>query len=466
MTWLTRREREPAVEVPPNPTESDFRDDPRGSESEPQGLKPTSLAALRGTAESRALPKAVFTNAIYETESLPESSGASGNAKALPFLFSSPAKLAFPITGSHKPKLLYLAIALGVLALAIAAAVFSRRALAVSAAVPVRVGFNLNSVRAFDNENRVLWTHAFSQNLDSDALFQYRFLADRAKIGDFRGNGEHDVLVAVPFSELTPDGRHSEVDLFSAQGRLLWSYVPTFKFQFGKHPIGGFWVVMDLLVSPVDHGNVIWATFQDGVWGNSFVVSIEPHTGKETLRFVNTGTTHVLGEVGDETRFLVAGGFNNESDLGSVSIIDETRTFAASPQTPGSRHECVSCPAGVPDYYFVFPRSEINELQGFHDDGVTDLHIIGTQIEAIKGGVVKDDPARVHYIFRADKAFRPVALRFNSGYDAMHRQLEHEGKLHHTLENCPERSHPRPIRMWTPSDGWTTIQLDPAPYNH
>jgi hypothetical protein len=47
----------------------------------------------------------------------------------------------------------------------------------------------------------------------------------------------------------------------------------------------------------------------------------------------------------------------------------------------------------------------------------------------------------------------------------LHRKYEREGKLDHTLENCPERLHPRPIRMWTPGGGWKEIQLPPTPFN-
>jgi hypothetical protein len=95
----------------------------------------------------------------------------------------------------------------------------------------------------------------------------------------------------------------------------------------------------------------------------------------------------------------------------------------------------------VPDFYFVFPRSEINELQEIHEDAVTRIHVAGNDIEVIKGGIQKGDEARVHYLIRADQGFRVASIRFNSEYDALHRKYEREGRIHHSLalENCPER---------------------------
>jgi hypothetical protein len=72
------------------------------------------------------------------------------------------------------------------------------------------------------------------------------------------------------------------------------------------------------------------------VWGNSFVVNLDPGTGAETLRYVNTGSIRALNEVRNGKLFLLAGGFNNEPDAGSLGVFDESRAFAASPQTPGT----------------------------------------------------------------------------------------------------------------------------------
>jgi hypothetical protein len=160
--------------------------------------------------------------------------------------------------------------------------------------------------------------------------------------------------------------------------------------------------------------------------------------------------------------FLLVGGFNNEPDTAGLAVIDEARPFAASPQTSGTRHECVSCPQGVPDYYFVFPRSEITGVKEIHEESVLRLNVTESQIEVVKGSAMDTDTSRVHYVLRADDGFRPISVRFNSGYDSEHRKLEKEGKLRHSLEECPELLHPKPVRLWRPTSGWTEIQIAPT----
>ncbi|MGH9830913.1 MAG: hypothetical protein ACREDR_47515, partial [Blastocatellia bacterium] len=64
--------------------------------------------------------------------------------------------------------------------------------------------------------------------------------------------------------------------------------------------------------------------------------------------------------------------------------------------------------------------------------------------------------------FRADAGFQPVSLRYDSSYDMLHRQLSSEHKLNHSLADCPERLHPKPVRLWTPSSGWTELKFPPA----
>jgi hypothetical protein len=123
----------------------------------------------------------------------------------------------------------------------------------------------------------------------------------------------------------------------------------------------------------------------------------------------------------------------------------------------------MSCPVGDPDYYFVFPRSEINELMQEHEDSVVEVRVLGGQIEARKiEARIKGNEAQTIYSLNDIEGVRVASLRFGSGYDMLHRRLEKEGKLDHTLENCPERLHPRPIKMWTPAEGWSEIRLEPT----
>jgi hypothetical protein len=323
----------------------------------PQGLKPDSFEASSGTAEAVPFPRSIF----------PVNSGG--------------------------PKLRYYALLGVVVAAAFLFARFGFHSRTASSNFPVRVGFTLNAVQAFDSANQLLWTHGFTGLLDPAALNDVRPLSDFAYIDDFRGKGDRELLVIAPFraSPNVQDAARSEVDLFSSRGERLWSYVPEGRFQFGKHEIDGPWMGTAFFVSSSAGKKQIWLAAGQTVWGNSFVVNLDPSTGKATLRFVNTGVIHVLNELKTpQGNFLLVGGFNNEPDTGSLAVIDEAKAFAASPQTEGTRHKCVSCPAGDVDYYFEFPRSEINELTQWHEDGVIQVEVENDEIQVRKKELQSD----------------------------------------------------------------------------
>src|SRR4029077_5221020 len=60
-------------------------------------------------------------------------------------------------------------------------------------------------------------------------------------------------------------------------------------------------------------------------------------------------------------------------------------------------------------------------------------------------------PVRSIYLFHTAPTFQPYAFRFDSGYDILHNDLKHQGKLDHALDVCPERLHPQPVRVWAPT---------------
>lgn len=254
-----------------------------------------------------------------------------------------------------------------------------------------------------------------------------------------------------------------ELDCFSSSGELLWSYVPRQKFRFGNYDLEGPWIITDVLVSGNNKPPSIWASLVHYRWGNSFIVQLDPATGKDAVRFVNTGVLYKLNEAHiRETPYLLAGGFNNEYAAGILALLDEKQPYAVSPQTDGTRHKCMSCGDGAPDYYFVFPRSEINLLYNLWEDSVHFIYVHGTEIDVEKSDYTDANMVQTIYVFHTEPTVAPFSLRFDSTYDMLHRQLEREHKLDHSIEACPERLHPKPVKVWTPAGGWVEIDLKPV----
>lgn len=291
---------------------------------------------------------------------------------------------------------------------------------------------------------------------------------DRSRIADFFGDGKGEVaaIVLLQSGPNPNDIVQPELDFFANTGKLLWRYLPQKTFQFGDYELGAPWYLTDLFVSANGNGRSLWAVASHHTWGNTFVVQLDPATGRDTLRFVNTGELRSLNEVKTSTgTYLLAAGFNNEWDTGSLAIINEDRAFAASPQTHGTRHECVSCPPGSPDYYFVFPRSEINRISGLPLDPVSDIRVNEDGILVRKYEHLNGGEENTAYLLRSEPPFSLLSVRYDSDYDILHRAWSSQGKIAHSLEECPERLHPQPVRLWTPAGGWTDLPVKPAKAN-
>ena len=355
--------------------------------------------------------------------------------------------------------------AAGIMACAILA-IAAWRSHAHSQVLPARGDVTGNTVRVFDDQGRTLWTYRLAHAIEPSLFPHDRGAGYFMRIADLQGDGNREVLLVEPY-RLGPnpdDAVGVEVDCLSSRGGLLWRYVPDESFQFGAHELNGPWKAYDLLLSEDGPKPSIWIAIIHNVWGNSFVVQLDPTTGRHTVRFVNTGIIHKLRELQtSHTRYLLIGGFNNEWDGGSLAIMDERTPFAASPQTQGTRHFCMSCPAGAPDYYLVFPRSEINQFEKVYENPIFLIDINHDEVQVSKFETDSGPQGvRTIFLFRLDSHIEPVSLRYDSGYDMLHRELSAKGELDHSLDKCPERLHPQAVKIWTPTTRWSSLSFAAA----
>jgi hypothetical protein len=333
------------------------------------------------------------------------------------------------------------------------------------ASEPFTAKLSVDSIEADDSAGHRLWIHRYSHPIVTSYFLGFYGAGNSTRVADFLGDGNHQVLVVTPFREgMSPDDpMRTRIDFFSNGGRLLWSYTPRESFRFGNDELKGPWFVRSLFTPDGESHSSIWAAIVHHTWGNGFVVQIDPRTGKDTLRFVNSGTLYKIGETKTTSgKYLFVGGFNNEWDGGSLAIFNEERAFAASPQMPGTHYFCNSCPVGSPDYYFVFPRTEINRLTGINEDPVLDLYFADDGIQVRKFERFTVGTETTIYLLSSQPPFNLVSLHYNSSYDALHREWNSQGKLRHSLANCPERIYPVTVKLWTPTTGWKEITVQPT----
>ncbi len=322
---------------------------------------------------------------------------------------------------------------------------------------PSRASFEGNRLRAWDSKGRLAWEYQFPGSL---RVLNSTLLPPRpdwqTRVVDLDGDGGPETLAVVAFAQPgRPDDFREELYCFSSDGKVLWHYEPKMVLRFAERQFDGSWAIQDLLVSPEGKTRSVWLAVNHTPWWPSFIVKLDA-AGHAAVQFVNSGSLFSLNYVKTATgSYMLAGGVNNEPHAGILAVLKEGQAFASSPQSSGSRYECLDCPEGKPWRYYLFPRSEVNLLVGKTHNGVDNVTVGHNKIQVFTCEDTCQD--RGIYDLTGDFEVEAVSVFFSDSYWPVHEKLEKEGKIKHPAEKCPERFHPKPVREWR--DGaWRTLQ--------
>jgi len=152
---------------------------------------------------------------------------------------------------------------------------------------------------------------------------------------------------------------------------------------------------------------------------------------------------------------------NNEPYIGALAVLDTEQGSTVSPQANGSSYRCENCGTGQPLAYFLFSRTELNKQHdmplNFVDEVLfqSDLSVMVTEVYPAASGIYAFD----------DPVAGPRSFTLTDGYWALHRRMEAEGVLKHSADQCHDRSQARPVRKWTPLQGWINLSVPAIPMN-
>ncbi len=324
----------------------------------------------------------------------------------------------------------------------------------VAAEIPASFRFQAHQLLALDRGGRVIWSHDFGVQVTG------RWLMDLVAMPvDLDDDGQLEYVAAVGFGPdpNAPPTRSDALFCFNSHGDVRWSVTPQVSLNFGGEEFRGPWRLQSFTVSQDGPNRKVWAAFSHHTWRPAFVLEIGPD-GTHSMRYVQSGWIWALASwQTPEGSFLAAGGVDNERERPSLALVSLSGEPAHSPNTAGSRDECRGCLPGVPDAYFLFPRSEVTAASRTSPYGyINTLHVVGDRLKVR----VHDTPqaARIGFV---SPDLQIHELEGSDAYWAEHRNLEDEGRIGHTVENCPERTTPREVRVWRPGDGWTSMMVFP-----
>jgi excisionase family DNA binding protein len=319
-----------------------------------------------------------------------------------------------------------------------------------------RAEFGGDMLVARNKRGSILW----SKTLDRPLNPRPELRGGGISIVDLGPDRRGDILVAAPFS--SPDlGRSANDTLycFSPQGKARWRHVFDSSFTFGGHEYAPPWSA-DLPVVISDGAKPsIWATAHETFWSPSILAEIDAD-GHQLAQFVNWGHIMVLNHVRNASgSYILLGGISNQCDCAMLAVLNEGDASGSSPaQDPA--YACENCPQGKPHRYILFPRSELTQLSGAT---YNNLRLINTDGGHVWVGVSETSTTAppgadwIKYDFTED--FVPKSFTVSDHFWTLHRQMEAEGKIHHTVEQCPERTKPRRVQVWSPEHGWQQIAV-------
>jgi len=181
-----------------------------------------------------------------------------------------------------------------------------------------------------------------------------------ALVRDLEGDGRTEVLVGLVGTQSGP-GR---LFCFDSRGRLRFVHWVEAEVRFGDKDYRGPWGLHLVQTTdlPGTTGTALWVAYNQFSYFPSVLERLDAE-GKVLGRFWSDGNiTDVKGfTVGDRTRILV-GAANNDFRSSSLAVLDPDHPDATAPARQ-DEYSCKTCPDRRPLAYWVFPTTDIEQLQ-------------------------------------------------------------------------------------------------------
>jgi hypothetical protein len=412
-------------------------------------------SALDGEAADEgfdAAPEAPQIDDAVVDEDPVDSVDSPGPAVDGPALPAAAAVAAAPnvVVPARGPKIWLLAL---VLVAGVAAGAMGTLATIRVAGAPSRFEVHGTQIQALTEDGYPVWTHTLPR-AGARPISGY---GTGGRQGDLDGDGAFEAAVPITFANpwVTTAEQSDEVRIFTRSGTLRATIAPDATLlQYGR-PYRGPWLFTDMAFSTSGPGR-LWIAY-NGVTGRpSLVVEVDRH-GASRVRFVTDGAVSALSHwaVGGADR-LVIGGADVTHQGAMIATLDLAGLPAAWPAASGAS-ACPSCQWATPVAVALLPPAELMGLLSRPNAFMWRVRIAG-------GQAIAEGEFGVHrgamYWFGPDLGV--TAHRWLPQYQAAHRDLETQGRIDHTFEQCPDSTTPRSVRWWRRDGGWTTSQVLPT----
>lgn len=297
-------------------------------------------------------------------------------------------------------------------------------------------------------------------NADGSEKWRHKFVGERVAppfsrpanpIEPLAGEG----LLAATAHSVTTD------NLTIRDGRLMW-FAPGgtlrqwFSFQdtlrIGSRDFSGPWSLTDYQRRDSGSTRTIAVTAHHYEWWPSIVTVLDGRWQRQAS-FVHAGWVEQLRWLpGDR---LAIAGFSNPKDGGMVALLDANALNGQAPPAGNGQFDCAACGPDRPLRYVVMPRSEVNRVSASPFNRASFWVRAGALLVSTAELAHTNTMAPATAIYEFTPQLTLLHASYSDRYWEAHRDLERQGKLTHTRDQCPERDGPPRVEIWDPAAGWT-----------
>jgi len=301
-----------------------------------------------------------------------------------------------------------------------------------------------NKLRVFDAQGKALWEYHGDSPLVETAYRQDNLPGRLVAIEDLDNDGNSEVL----FVGSPEEAAARRLCCFDSGGRRRFSYEPSRavarSVTFGSEEYASPFVLLRFFLTATPEGKKhIWAVSLHNLWFPAVLQKLDA-SGQVLGEYWSNG--HILtvkdGVIGGR-HYLLVGATNNEHYGASLAVLDyDNPTGSAPAQNPYYR--CMTCPAGQPLAFLVFPRMEssrefntrpyVSDIR-VQPGGYLSVAVLQPALP-VSGEL---EPLDFPVFYRLNSQFEVIEAEIGDTYEQGHVRLELMGRLKHRFGPRCER---------------------------
>lgn len=316
---------------------------------------------------------------------------------------------------------------------------------------PAEIRFIGNRVMAIGHRGNTLWTFGLP-GMTQPLILESESAREYYQLHDLDGDAKTEVLLKLCYHPAgkAPSSSACDFVVLSAEGKLLYRFVPEEEFRFQGRPFGPPWILSTFLVTSREAQKSIWLAYRHAEWWPSLLIKLD-RSGRAVGRFVHAGWIERLCPAENEDgQFVLVGGIRNESASAFLAVLREDDPSGSSPHAPDSEFHCDDCPAGVPYRYFTFEKSEITEAfaRPYNQMGQLRFENGAHILVYTSEGSMQRGETYGQNVFLFDANYNLREMQFDDFYWAAHDAAHRAGRISHPSSQCPQRETPPRVREW------------------